>query len=162
MSGRWKEERSWPEILEATGPLINFLENVSNQVEAKWRGSVAPSIYGVTVDGREVGTALQNESQWDAPEVPEGCPWDIILRRHLETGFGPLIAFVTVVEAWMVDGLSDVRPRDHPARKEVVVLEASCPSGKLHGMRDIIRKNGEVTLGPLWIVERDEDRRGLH
>jgi hypothetical protein len=112
----YKGERTWPEILEATGPLINFLESVSNQVAAKWRGG------------------------------------------HLETEFGPLAARVAVVEAWAVndlDGLPDVRPREHPARKEVVILEAACPSGKLHGMRDIIRKNGKAMLGPLWIAERD-------
>jgi hypothetical protein len=154
----YKGERTWPEILEATGPLINFLESVSNQVAAKWRGSVPPSIYGVTVDGREVATAIQREGRRDVPEVPEGLPWAMILHGHLETEFGPLAARVAVVEAWAVndlDGLPDVRPREHPARKEVVILEAACPSGKLHGMRDIIRKNGKAMLGPLWIAERD-------
>jgi hypothetical protein len=83
----YKGERTWPEILEATGPLINFLESVSNQVAAKWRGG------------------------------------------HLETEFGPLAARVAVVEAWAVndlDGLPDVRPREH---------------------------QGDAC--PLWIAERD-------
>ena len=99
MSGRLKDERPWSEILEATDSLINFLESVSNQVEAKWRGSVPPSMYGVTVDGREVATALQREGRRDVPEAPEGLPWAAILHGRLETEFGPLAACVAVVEA---------------------------------------------------------------
>jgi hypothetical protein len=141
--------RSWSEILEATGPLVQFLESVSDQVGAKWKGSVPPSIYGITADGREVGAAIQREGRRDAPEVPhllgDAPSWSARAR-------------VAVVEAWTVtysDGLPDVRPREHPARKEAVILEAMCVGGKLHGMRGIIRKDGKATLGPLWIAERD-------
>jgi hypothetical protein len=64
----YKGERTWPEILEATGPLINFLESVSNQVAAKWRGSVPPSIYGVTVDGRELPPLSSEKADMTFPK----------------------------------------------------------------------------------------------
>jgi hypothetical protein len=165
MTKGWKYDRPWPEILEATGPLIQFLENVSDQVEAKWKGSVPPSMYGMTVDGREVFSALQREGQSDVPEVPEGFPWAVLLHENLQREFGPLAARVAVVEAWTVtysDGPPNVRPREHPARKEVVILEAMSADGKLHGFRDIVRKNGKARLGPLWIAERDMARGTKH
>ena len=130
----YKDERIWPEILEATA------------------------------DGRQVDVALQREGRRDVPEVPEGLSWAMILHGQLETEFGALAARVAVVEAWAVtdsDGLLNVRPAEHPVRKEVVILEARSADGKLHGMREVIRESGKATLGPLWIMERDVPRESV-
>jgi hypothetical protein len=153
-------DRTWSEVLEATGPLIKFLESVSDEVEKKWKGSVAPTMYGITADGLEVLAAIQREGRRDVPEVPYGLSWAQFLHGKLELKYGPLAARVAVAEAWMVssDRLLDVRPSEHPDRKEMVMLEALCmrSRGKLHGRREIIRKNGKAKLGPLLIAERDE------
>jgi hypothetical protein len=144
-----KSEKSWPEILEATGPLIHFLEEVSRKTEWEWTGDIAPTFYGMTDDG-----VCQLCGKPD-----EG--WCKALHAQMERQHGALKARVAVCEAWAVwRGEKEKlrlgeRPSQQPDRKEVVMLEAYCNGGKLHAYREIIRKDGKATLGPLWIAERD-------
>jgi len=81
-----------------TGPLMDFLEFVSGEVEERWSGSTAPSMYGIALDGRIVSGSLQHEGQRDAPEAPDG--WEQALEGVLRRQYGSLVARVAVVEGW--------------------------------------------------------------
>jgi hypothetical protein len=143
-----RSEKSWSEILEATGPLIRFLEEVSSKTEWEWKGEVAPTFYGLTDDGVHQLCGEPGEG-W--------CP---ALHAQMEHQHGALKARVAVCEAWVVLREKNFlhtgeRPSQQPDRKEVVVLEAHCHGGKLHAYREIVRKGGKAMLGPLLITERD-------